>query len=94
MSRSPLSNEEKPISLEKAIDISRKPKAPTPAPPTVPDTVNDATGVKRKLEETEIDQENADVKRIHTNNAANGDDGTQPIILDEADGGGAILIDD
>lgn len=93
MSRSSLSNEEKPISLEKAIAIPRKPKAPTPAPPTLPDTVGDITGVKRKLEETEIGQEDADVKRIHTNNAANGDDGTQPIVLDEADGG-AILIDD
>ena len=93
MSRSPLSNEEKPIYLEKAVDIPHKPKAPTPAPPNLLETVSDTTGVKRKLEETEIDQEDADVKRVHTNNGANGDDGTQPIVLDEADGG-AILIDD
>lgn len=89
-----MSNEDqKPISLEKAIDIPRKPKAPTPVPPTLPEPISNTTGVKRKREETEIDQQGADVKRIHTNNAANGDDGTQPIVLDEADGG-AILIDD
>ena len=93
MTRSPLSNEEKSISLQKAVDIPRKPKAPKPVPPTLPETISDNAGVKRKLEETEIEQEDADVKRIQTNNAPNGEDGTQPIVLDEVDGG-AILIDD
>lgn len=49
---------------------------------------------KRKRDADEEDLSNGDVgaKRVHSS-TANGDDGTQPIVLDEADEG-AILIDD
>lgn len=88
--------DQKPITLEKTVDIPLKPKAPTPPPEDGPEpnaSDKSATG-KRKRESYEADLENGDVsaKRVHSA-AANGDGNTEPIVLDEADGG-AILIDD
>ncbi|RHZ60044.1 hypothetical protein CDV55_105789 [Aspergillus turcosus] len=84
------SEAEKPVSLEKVIDIPRKPKAPEPP---VPEPVNGAavTG-KRKAEEAGLTDGDERAKRIASASVAEGD-GERPIVLDEADGG-AILIDD
>ncbi|PKX95293.1 E1 ubiquitin-activating protein ubaB [Aspergillus novofumigatus IBT 16806] len=84
------SEAEKPVYLEKMIDIPRKPKE---REPPVPEPVNGAavTG-KRKAEEAGLTDGDERAKRIASASVAEGD-GEHPIVLDEADGG-AILIDD
>lgn len=78
------------------IDIPLKPKASKPPPEAGPGpTASDrSTTGKRKREADEADLDNGDIsaKRVHSV-AANGDGNTEPIVLDEVDGG-AILIDD
>ncbi|KAJ9244783.1 hypothetical protein DTO169E5_1164 [Paecilomyces variotii] len=97
--KSESAQEGKPVSLEKAIEIPRKPKAPAPEPPkdehvngvSGPDTNGIAGKRKRDAQEAEITNGQERAKRFH-GNAVDGD-GDNPIVLDEADSG-AILIDD
>ena len=84
--------------MEGEINIPRKPKAPTPPPPSTPEPVSTTGKRKRNADEAELTNGDASAKRLHAdggevNGNGTGDDGTQPIVLDEADGG-AILIDD
>lgn len=82
--------------MEGEINIPRKPKAPTPPPPPTTEPASTTGKRKRNADEAEITNGDASAKRLHADSAdvnGNGDDGTQPIVLDEADGG-AILIDD
>lgn len=99
MVRSESAQEGKTVSLEKQIDIPKKPKAPAAEPPkdehvngvSGPDTNGVAGKRKRDAEEAEITNGQERAKRFH-GNAVDGD-GDNPIVLDEADSG-AILIDD
>ncbi|OJJ44937.1 hypothetical protein ASPZODRAFT_160466 [Penicilliopsis zonata CBS 506.65] len=87
--------EKKPVTLERVMDIPRKPKAATP-PPT--EQVNGTTahepvtGKRKREAEGELSNGYERVKRVASVAVGSGD-GADPIVLDEADGG-AILIDD
>ncbi|EAW06727.1 E1 ubiquitin-activating protein ubaB [Aspergillus clavatus NRRL 1] len=88
----PATTEEKPVALEKIIEIPRKPKEPEPP---VSEPVNRTpvlTKRKRDAEEAGLTNGDERSKRLASASVAEGD-GSNPIVLDEADGG-AILIDD
>ncbi|BDD62250.1 hypothetical protein MAP00_007226 [Monascus purpureus] len=88
----PSAEEKKPVSLEKVVEIPRKPKA-VPAPATevvVGLSGPESTTGKRKREAEEADAERR-TKRVASLDA-NGD-GDHPIVLDDS-ANGAILIDD
>lgn len=88
-----IAEDQKPITLEKAVNIPRKPRGPTPPESGLEPGDQSATG-KRKREAYEADLDNGDgsAKRVQSE-ATNGDGKSVPIVLDEADAG-AILIDD
>ncbi|GMF66988.1 unnamed protein product [Aspergillus oryzae] len=84
--------EQKPITLVKVPEIPRKPRAPTP---TVGEHVNgssDPNKRKRNAEEAGLSNGEDRSKRVASMSVADGD-GSNPIVLDETEGG-AILIDD
>ncbi|GAB1208383.1 hypothetical protein APSETT445_007131 [Aspergillus pseudonomiae] len=84
--------EQKPITLVKVPEIPRKPQAPTP---TVSEHVNgtsDPNKRKRNAEEAGLTNGEDRSKRVASISVADGD-GSNPIVLDETEGG-AILIDD
>ncbi|KAL2222241.1 putative ubiquitin-like activating enzyme [Thermoascus aurantiacus ATCC 26904] len=94
--------EEKPVSLDKEIEIPRKPKAPPAPEPPKNEPVNgvsgpEANGIvgkrKRDAEEAELSEAEQRAKRFAKASAVDGDDGEHPIVLDEAESG-AILIED
>ncbi|KAI9039580.1 E1 ubiquitin-activating protein ubaB [Aspergillus affinis] len=94
-------DEEKTVSLVKLPEIPRKPKNPAPAPE---EQTNGHTGAGRKRDAETAGLSNGEgesVKRVANVSAADGGhngerngDGAHPIVLDEAQNGGAILIDD
>ncbi|KAL5343525.1 hypothetical protein BJX70DRAFT_352726 [Aspergillus crustosus] len=95
------STQQQPIILSTVPEISRKPRAPTPAPePEAPEPEADhANGTsnlgKRKREAGEAELENGDppTKRVAGVSLSDGVNQANPISLDEADDG-AILVDD
>lgn len=89
-----IAEDQKPITLEKAVNIPRKPRAPTPPPESGLEPSDQSATGKRKREAYEADLDNGDgsAKRVQSE-ATNGDGKSVPIVLDEADAG-AILIDD
>ncbi|KAL2011026.1 hypothetical protein VTN00DRAFT_3744 [Thermoascus crustaceus] len=93
--------EDKPVSLEKEVEIPRKPKAPPAPEPPKNEHVNGVSGPepngivgkrKRDAEEAEISEAEQRAKRFAKGYATDGD-GANPIVLDEAESG-AILIED
>lgn len=84
------SEEQKAVHLENVPEIPRKPKAPTPAS----EQTNGTSGLNKRKREAEEPLTNGDdrVKRVASVSVAEGDN-SEPIVLDEVDGG-AILIDD
>lgn len=88
------SEDTKPVTLEEALNIPRKPK-PTPAPPAEEVPTSNGTSVtgKRKREgEDEVMTNGHVAKKVAGEPLLNGG-GQDIIVLDEEDGG-AILIDD
>ncbi|KAF7594451.1 E1 ubiquitin-activating protein uba2 [Aspergillus hancockii] len=84
--------EQKPITLEKVPQIPRKPKAPTPAEGEQLNGTSAPNSRKRDAEEAGLNNGENRAKRLASVSVANGD-GSNPIVLDETQGG-AILIDD
>jgi ubiquitin-like 1-activating enzyme E1 B len=85
---------EQPIILVTVPEITRKPKAPTPAPE--PDHLNGTANLgkrKRDADEAELGNGDPPTKRVAGVSLSDGVDHANPINLDETDGG-AILIDD
>lgn len=99
--RSESKDEQKPVSLVKTLEIPRQPKKPTPASEEM---TNGHTSAGRKRDAETAGLTNGDNERIKrvasesvTEAGSNGDgdgDGANPIIVDEEENGGAILIDD
>lgn len=96
-------DEQKTVSLVEVPKIPRQPKKPSPAPEEYMNG-HAAAGRKRDAETAGLSNgESERVKRVASagNGDSNGDsnghsngDGAHPIVLDEAQNGGAILIDD
>ncbi|KAF9893283.1 E1 ubiquitin-activating protein uba2 [Aspergillus nanangensis] len=86
-------DEKKPISLKTIPEIPRKTTAPKPATPPTNGQSNGASGQgKRKADDASLTNGEDRAKRVASVSVADGDN-SQPIVLDEGDGG-AILIDD
>ncbi|PLB47534.1 putative ubiquitin-like activating enzyme [Aspergillus steynii IBT 23096] len=90
-------DEQKAVSLDKVPEIPRQPKKPAPAPDEYMNGHAPA-GRKRDAETAGLSNGEGDrVKRVASVSVVEGDsngDGAHPIVLDEAQNGGAILIDD
>ncbi|KAB8238069.1 E1 ubiquitin-activating protein ubaB [Aspergillus alliaceus] len=88
----PSIEKQKPIALVKIPEIPRKPRAPTPAASEQANGTSDLNQRKRNAEEAGLSNGDDRAKRVASVSVADGD-GSNPIVLDETQGG-AILIDD